>query len=128
MIEYKLIKEIEKNPRHTQRSLAQKLNISLGKVNYIISGLIEKGIIRAKKLKNDPDKIRWQYILTPRGMKEKLRITHLYLKRRIQEFEQIQNEIIELKKEVVISSSGKGMKDTKQKRVDKKKPKSFHKG
>ena len=122
MIEYKLIKELEKNPRHTQRSLAQKLNISLGKVNYIISGLIEKGIIKAKKLKNDPDKIRWQYILTPRGMKEKLRITHIYLKNRIQEFEQIQNEIIELKKEVVISSSNKDIKNIKQKRVVKKKP------
>ena len=120
MIEYKLIKEIEKNPRHTQRSLAQKLNISLGKVNYVISGLIEKGIIKAKKLKNDPDKIRWQYILTPQGMKEKLIITHIYLKKRIQEFEQIQNEIIELKKEVIISSSRKVMKDTQQKRNDKK--------
>ncbi len=100
MIEYKVIKELEENPSHTQRSLAEKLNISLGKANYILSGLMEKGIIKAKKLKNNPDKIRWQYILTPRGVKEKIRITHEYLKKRIKEFELIQNEIEELKKEV----------------------------
>lgn len=100
MIEYKVIKELEDNPSHTQRSLAQKLNVSLGKVNYILSGLVEKGIIKAKKLKNHPEKIRWQYILTPRGVKEKIRITHEYLIKRIQEFEQIQSEIEELKEEV----------------------------
>lgn len=100
MIEYRLMKELEENPSHTQRYLAQKLNVSLGKVNYLISGLIEKGIIKAKKLKKHPDKIRWQYILTPQGMKEKIKITHEYLKKRIHEFGQIQNEIEELKKEV----------------------------
>ncbi len=100
MIEYKVIKELEENPSHTQRSLAQKLNVSLGKVNYILSGLVEKGLIRAKKLKNNPDKIRWQYLLTPQGMKEKINITREYLSKRMKEFEQIQQEIEELKKEV----------------------------
>lgn len=100
MIEYKVIKELEENPSHTQRSLAEKLNVSLGKVNYILSGLIEKGIIKAKRLKNNPDKIRWQYLLTPQGMKEKIKITREYLTRRLKEFEHIQKEIDELKKEV----------------------------
>jgi EPS-associated MarR family transcriptional regulator len=100
MIKYKLIKELEENPSQTQRSLAQKLNISLGKVNYLLSGLVEKGIIKAKKLKNNPNKIRWQYILTPQGMKEKIKITRDYLKNRLYEFENIQKEIEELKKEV----------------------------
>lgn len=100
MIEYKVIKELEENPSHTQRSLAQKLNVSLGKVNYVLSGLVEKGLIRAKKLKNNPDKIRWQYLLTPQGMKEKINITSEYLSKRMKEFEQIQQEIEELKKEV----------------------------
>lgn len=100
MIEYKVIKELEENPSHTQRSLAQKLNVSLGKMNYVLSGLIEKGIIKANKLKNHPDKIRWQYLLTPQGMKKKIKITHDYLIKRIKEFKQIQNEIEELKEEV----------------------------
>lgn len=102
MIEYKVIREIEHNPSHTQRSLAEKLDISLGKVNYVLAGLIGKGIIRAKKLKNHPDKIRWQYILTPAGVKEKIRITHQYLQRRLKEYEDIRREIALLEKEVSV--------------------------
>jgi EPS-associated MarR family transcriptional regulator len=98
--DYHILREIEKNPSHTQRSLAQKLDISLGKVNFVISGLIEKGIIKAKKLKNHPDKIRWQYILTPEGIIEKVRITKDYMNRRLKEFELLKAEIEELEKEV----------------------------
>jgi EPS-associated MarR family transcriptional regulator len=100
MIEYKVIKEIEDNPSHTQRSLAEKLDISLGKANYVLAGLIEKGIIKARKLKNHSDKIRWQYILTPAGMKEKIVITKKYLQRRLVEFEELQEEIVQLKKDI----------------------------
>jgi len=100
MIEYKVIREIEINPSHTQRSLAEKLDISLGKVNYVLAGLIEKGLVKAKKLKNNPEKIRWQYILTPEGMKEKVEITKKYLRRRLLDFEELQKEISFLKGEV----------------------------
>jgi EPS-associated MarR family transcriptional regulator len=100
MIEYKVIREIEINPSHTQRSLAEKLDISLGKVNYVLAGLVEKGIIKAKKLKNNPENIRWQYILTSAGVKEKIKITQQYLQRRIVEFEDLQKEIELLKKDV----------------------------
>jgi EPS-associated MarR family transcriptional regulator len=100
MIEYKVIREIERNPSHTQRSLAGQLDISLGKVNYVLAGLIEKGIVKAKKLKNNPENIRWQYILTPAGVKEKMKITQQYLQRRIVEFEDLQKEIDQLQKEV----------------------------
>jgi EPS-associated MarR family transcriptional regulator len=105
MIEYKLIKEIEKNPYHTQRTLAQSLGVSLGKANYLLGGLIDKGIVKARKLKNDPDKIRWKYILTPMGLSEKLVITREYLQKRICEFEAMQREIADLKDEVRRSSS-----------------------
>jgi EPS-associated MarR family transcriptional regulator len=100
MNEYKVLKEIEHNPSHTQRSLAEKLNVSLGKINFIISGLIEKGIIKAKKLKNNPEKIRWQYILTPKGIKEKVKITKEYLNRRTEVYENLKIEIDELQKEI----------------------------
>jgi MarR family transcriptional regulator, temperature-dependent positive regulator of motility len=102
MIEYKVIKEIEKNPSHTQRSLAEKLDISLGKANYVLAGLIEKGIVKAKKIKNNPYKIRWQYMLTREGVKEKFRITRQFLKRRIREYEEIQKEIAQLREEVLV--------------------------
>lgn len=100
MNEYKLIREIERNPFHTQRTLATTLHISLGKANYLLSGLMQKGIIKARKLRNDPEKIRWEYILTPKGIKEKFVITRDYLQKRIDEFEAIQREIEELKTEV----------------------------
>ena len=101
MNEYKVLKEIESNPSHTQRSLAEKLNVSLGKINFILSGLVEKGIVKAKKLKNNPDKIRWQYILTPEGIKEKVRITSEYINRRTEEYEQLKKELEELREEVI---------------------------
>jgi MarR family transcriptional regulator, temperature-dependent positive regulator of motility len=96
MIEYRVLREIEQNPAHTQRSLAAQLDVSLGKINYVLAGLVEKGIVKAKKLKNDPDKIRWQYILTPKGMKEKIEIAKSYLSARLREFDRIQQEIKDL--------------------------------
>jgi hypothetical protein len=66
----------------------------------VLAGLVEKGIIKAKKLKNNPENIRWQYILTQAGVKEKIKITQQYLQRRIVEFEDLQKEIELLKKDV----------------------------
>lgn len=100
MIEYKVLKEIELNPQHTQRSLAEKLGVSLGKVNYIMGGLIEKGIVKAKKFKNQPGSIHWHYLLTPEGIQEKIRITRTYLERRQAEFVALRKEISELEHEV----------------------------
>jgi len=106
MFEYKVIKEIENNPSHTQRTLADKLGVSLGKVNYVLSGLIEKGLIRAKKLKNEPENIRWNYLLTRKGLQEKVELTRNYLKRREEEFEVLRLEIEVLKKEVDEETKG----------------------
>lgn len=100
MMEYQVLNQLEKNPAHTQRTLAQTLNISLGKANYVLSGLIEKGIVKAKKVKNHPDKIRWQYNLTPAGVKEKIIITREYLNKRLAEYNSIKIEIDELQKTV----------------------------
>jgi EPS-associated MarR family transcriptional regulator len=105
MIEYKLIRELDKNPYHTQRTLASSLDISLGKANYVLAGLIQKGIIKARKLKNNPDNIRWKYILTPKGIREKIRIAQNYLHTRLKEFDLIRREIEELKNEVGPSSA-----------------------
>jgi EPS-associated MarR family transcriptional regulator len=104
MIEYKLIREIQRNPFHTQRTLANSLNVSLGKANYLLAGLIQQGIIRARKLKYNPEKIRWKYILTPKGIREKLRITKNYLNLRRKEFDAIRKEIAELRIEIEGSS------------------------
>jgi EPS-associated MarR family transcriptional regulator len=109
MIEYKLLKEIEQNPSSTQRTLAEKLDVSLGKVNYVLAGLMKKGVIKAKKLKDDPRNIRWSYLLTSKGIREKIRITQSYLSKRLREYDEIQDEIVELKKEVA-RNNGNGHK------------------
>ena len=105
MIEYKLLKEIERNPVLSQRTLAENLNVSLGKINYVLTGLIKKRLIKAQRLKNDPKNIHWSYLLTPKGISEKFAITRYYLDKRLQEFDQIQLEIAELKKEIQNDSS-----------------------
>lgn len=104
MIEYKLIRELEQNPSHTQRSLAKRLNVSLGKVNFVLAGFIGKGLVKAQKLQN-PKRIHWQYVLTAKGMKEKLRIAHEYLGKRLSEYDQIQREIEELEEVIRVSST-----------------------
>ena len=106
MIEYKLLKEIEQNPVSTQRTLAEKFDVSLGKINYVLTGLIKKGLIKAQKLKSDPQNIRWSYLLTPKGISEKITITRMFLEKRLKEFDTIQLEIAELQKEVEKNGSG----------------------
>ncbi len=107
MIEYKLLKEIELNPAASQRTLAGKLDVSLGKINYVLGGLVKKGIIKAQKLKNDPQNIRWSYLLTPKGIREKIRMTRSYLDKRLREFDEIQREIGMLQKEVSANGDGR---------------------
>jgi hypothetical protein len=71
-----------------------------------LTGLIEKGLIRAKKLKNEPENIRWNYLLTRKGIQEKVELTRNYLKRREEEFEVLRQEIEVLKKEVDEETKG----------------------
>ena len=99
-VEYHVIRELEQNPAHTQRTLARALEISLGKANYVLVGLTEKGLVKARKLRNDPGTIRWRYILTPKGVREKVRITREYLQKRVAEYARLQEEIERLQEEV----------------------------
>jgi EPS-associated MarR family transcriptional regulator len=99
-IEYQVLRELEQNPSHTQRTLAEALQVSLGKVNYVLAGLIGKGIVKARKLRNHPEQIRWRYVLTPKGIREKVRITGDYLARRMAEYDQLRQEIEALREEV----------------------------
>ena len=84
----------------SQRELAQEMGISLGKVNFCLKGLMEKGIIKAQNFKNSSNKLAYSYLLTPKGVEEKARVTARYLKRRVKEYEDLKLEIEQLKKEV----------------------------
>jgi len=98
MIEYKVIKEIDRNSGHTQRSLAEQLDVSLGKINYILSGFIKIGAIQAKKVRDHHDKIRWRYYLTPKGMQEKVRLTKVYYELLSKEYGELKQDLEALAK------------------------------
>lgn len=96
----KLLQEIKKTPEMTQRELSSSLGISLGKVNFLIKALVHKGFIKANNFKNSNNKAAYFYLLTPRGLEEKTRITYHFLVKKIQEYERLKKEIQSLEKEI----------------------------
>ncbi len=94
-----ILQEIERNPKVTQRDLAQRLEISLGKINFLIRSLIDKGAIEIKNFKNSKNKLAYMYMLTPHGMKTKIELTHKFFLWKTQEYEKLKEEIESLKKE-----------------------------
>lgn len=95
-----VLREVELNPQITQRNLAQKLEISLGKINFLINALINKGVIEIKNFKNSKNKLAYTYLLTPHGIKTKLELTHKFFLWKTQEYKRLKEEIEVLKKEV----------------------------
>lgn len=96
---YRLLKLLQDNPELTQRELAEAAGISLGKVNYCLKALIGKGLIKATNFKNNPNKKAYVYLLTPKGLEEKARITLRFLQRKQREYEAIKQELAELQRE-----------------------------
>ena len=93
-----LLSELSKSPDITQRQLSSKLNISLGKTNYLLRKLIKKGLIKVKNFSHRPGKIKKiSYILTPKGFKEKIHLTYHFLKRAEAEYNYLKQEWKKLK-------------------------------
>ena len=95
-----LLRVVNENPQMTQRNLSLYMGLSLGKINYLISAMIEKGFIKAENFKNSKNKIAYLYYLTPSGVEEKVKITYQFLKQKMSEYEKLEKEIQRLKKEV----------------------------
>lgn len=102
-----IIKELEKSSSITQRTLSEKLGISLGKTNYILKALVEKGIIKLKRFKNSKNKMAYLYVLTPSGIQHKVELARDFLDRKLKEYEQVKNEIKELRKEIQLTADSK---------------------
>ena len=98
---YKILKLLSDNADMNQRQLADALGVSLGKTNYCLKALIEKGMIKAGNFRNNPNKESYAYLLTPKGIDEKARVTLRFLNRKQSEYEALQVELEELRKEVV---------------------------
>ncbi|MBE0557511.1 MAG: MarR family EPS-associated transcriptional regulator [Proteobacteria bacterium] len=107
----RIFREIDRSPAMTQRDLSLRLGISLGKVNFLINALIGKGFVKVENFRNAGSKIAYLYYLTPRGMEEKARTTHLSLKKKLREYERLATEIRQLRKEVRESGLPSGERD-----------------
>lgn len=96
---YGLLKILQDNPGLSQRDLAKRLGISLGKVNFCINALVEKGCLKVRNFRNSNNKLGYVYLLTPRGVEERARYTVHFLQHKMQEYERLREEIKSLKRE-----------------------------
>ena len=96
---YGLLKTLEDNPGLSQRDLAKRLGISLGKVNFCLNALIEKGCLKVNNFRNSDNKLAYAYLLTPKGVEQKARMTVEFLQIKMQEYERLRAEIEELQRE-----------------------------
>ena len=94
-----LLRKLESSPEYTQRDLSREIGVSLGKVNYCIKKLTEKGLIKLTNFKQNPSKVGYAYLLTPKGIEEKTKLTFSFLKRKVNEYEILKKEINELQLE-----------------------------
>ncbi len=96
---YKILKLVELQPEISQRELAKTLGISLGKTNYCLKALVEKGLLKVSNFRNSQNKLAYMYLLTPSGLEAKSSITLSFLKAKMQEYESLQAEIALLMQE-----------------------------
>lgn len=95
---------VQANPRMSQREVARELDISLGRVNYCLQALIERGWIKATRFRNSQNKAAYMYLLTPRGLEGKASLTVRFLKAKLREYENLRMEIEEVRREVMAGS------------------------
>jgi EPS-associated MarR family transcriptional regulator len=106
-----VLREIKSDPEMTQRDLSVKLGISLGKVNFIMKALIHRGFIKVDNFKKSDKKSAYLYFLTPKGAEEKARITYRFLKRKMKEYENLEQQILLLQQEVGEVQTSKEARD-----------------
>ena len=92
-IDLEILRNIEKNPSLTQRQMAKELEVSLGKINYLIKSLIEKGSLIIQNFRTSDNKLGYLYVITPQGVEQRRKLTVLFLKRRSEEFDKLKKEM-----------------------------------
>ena len=101
-----LLRKLEANPEYTQRELSQEMGVSLGKINYCMKKLIEKGWVKLSNFSKNPNKANYIYLLTPKGIEQKTRLTFTFLAIKLDEYEMLKNEISKLKQDAEKLQSG----------------------
>tara|TARA_B100000795_G_C22661532_1_gene384273 strand:- start:260 stop:568 length:309 start_codon:yes stop_codon:yes gene_type:complete len=90
---FEILRKIDKKPKTTQRELAEELGFSLGKLNYCLTALRQKGLIKIKNFNKNPKKINYFYVLTPEGISTKTKLTLNFMKQKIKEYDELNSEI-----------------------------------
>ena len=90
---FNVLRKINNKPKVTQRELAEELGFSLGKLNYCLKALKNKGLVKVKNFGKNPNKLNYIYVLTPRGITEKTKLTLNFMKRKMQEYDELKKEI-----------------------------------
>ena len=103
---YKILKILEANPEISQRDLARELGVSLGRANFCLKALIEKGLLKVTNFRNSKNKMAYMYLLTPSGIEEKSVITARFLKIKMQDYANLEAEIRELRREALQINRG----------------------
>ncbi|WP_417808830.1 MarR family EPS-associated transcriptional regulator [Thioclava sp.] len=96
-VHFRVLRLLQDNPEMSQRELARAVGISTGSAHYLLGALVEKGLIKLGNFSANPDKRRYAYILTRKGLAEKAAITRRFLSRKIEEFEALKAEIEDLR-------------------------------
>jgi len=94
---FDLLRKIQKIPEASQRKLAKELGFSLGKLNYCLKALKQKGLIKIKNFKSNPNKINYIYVLTPKGISTKTTLTINFMKKKMHEYDELKSEINQYK-------------------------------
>ena len=97
---FKVLRLLEGNPQMNQRDLAAAAGVSLGKTNYCINALLDKGLIKVQNFKSSKRKLAYAYLLTPAGIAEKAALTQRFLTRKMEEYDALKAEIEQLKQDV----------------------------
>ena len=98
--EYTVLKILNDNPKITQRQLAKEMGLSLGKTNYVIHALIDKGWVKFSNFKRSDNKVGYMYLLTPKGIADKSVLAQNFLRRKSEEYNRLKKEIEMLKQEL----------------------------
>ena len=90
---FEVLRKIKNKPNSTQRELAEELGFSLGKLNYCLKALKGKGLVKIENFAKNPNKLNYIYVLTPKGISEKTRLTINFMKRKMKEYDELKEEL-----------------------------------
>jgi EPS-associated MarR family transcriptional regulator len=111
---YRILKLLEADPQASQRRIADELGISLGRVNFCLKALVDKGLVKVNNFRNNANKRAYLYLLTPRGIEEKTRVTLRFLKVKLEEYEALKSDLVQLQREAARGGPQSGMRTDKE--------------